>query len=127
MSQPSHMVDQMITATELRLLASIADTTYGSKANKYKAAVYFLEQTSLNDYMPISVKPVQSEAVKYGKTAIGVTANMFGGPQCEAATAPLGTKAPPKLVPALLEKVDVVTSRPMLITTGTTKHPSYGR
>lgn len=41
MSQPSHMVDQMITATELRLLASIADTTYGSKANKYKAARIF--------------------------------------------------------------------------------------
>jgi hypothetical protein len=53
-------------------------------------------------------------------------ANIFGSKQCVAETAPLDTLAPPRLVPALVSRKDVVTARPLLISTGRISRPEYG-
>lgn len=55
-------------ATELRLLASIGDPIYASKAIKYKDAVYYIERLSLLEHMCISVRPKASVAFKFLRT-----------------------------------------------------------
>lgn len=66
----------------------------------------------------INVASTRSLVVIGCDADICVRANVFGSTEFVDSTSPLGTVTPPRLVPALLERKDIVTSRPMLIAAG---------